>query len=122
LLRAAIAGLTFAALYGVAIRLYFYLRASRETHRWHLSAVAAAGLVGGAAFYVAQQIQTPHAPGVLDAAAFVIMAVAAAAVPAILETVHVVQARILLGTRVTTRSDTRAERPPSEPDGRSAGP
>lgn len=93
-MRTTVAGLVFALLYGAGMRLYFYLRAGGDSHRWHLPVVAVAGLLGGLGFYLAQQIRSPHPPGLLDIPAFVIMAVAAASVAAILETFYVLRARL----------------------------
>jgi hypothetical protein len=95
MLRTIAAGLTFALFYGIAIRLYLYLRVRRDAHRWHVSAVALAASLGGLAFYAAQKIRQPHVPTWLDLVAFLIMAVAAGAIPAILESVHVIRARLL---------------------------
>jgi hypothetical protein len=95
MLRTVAAGLAFALLYGIAIRLYLYLRVRRDTHRWHIPAVALAAGLGGLAFYAAQQIKQPRVPTWLDLVALLIMAVAAGTIPAILETVHVIRARLL---------------------------
>jgi len=100
MLRNAVASLLFVLLYGAAIRVYFYLRLRRDDHAWHPWAVALAAGIGGVAFYVAQQIRQPHAPTWRDLVAFSIMAVAAGAIPAILETVQVIRARLLRKTRL----------------------
>ena len=105
MLRTVVAWLTFTLVYGIAIRLYLYLRVRRDSHRWHGSAVALASALGGFAFYLAQQIKQPHAPSWRDLLAFLIMAVAAGAIPAILETVHVVQARLLRQTKLEAPRD-----------------
>jgi ribosomal protein S18 acetylase RimI-like enzyme len=96
-----LAGIVFVVVYGVAIRGYLLLRARRDADRWHWGAVAAAGLVGGLAFYLAQQVRMPHRPSLLDLAAFAIMAVAAAAIPTLLELRCVVAARLLARSTVS---------------------
>jgi hypothetical protein len=98
MLRTVAAALTFAFLYGIAMGLYWHLRVRRDSHRWHIPAVAIASGLGGLAFYAAQQIRDPHVPTGRDLAAFLIMAVAAGAIPAMLETVTVVRARLLRKT------------------------
>ena len=115
MLRTAAAGLAFALLYGIAIRLYLYLRVRRDTHRWHISAVALAASLGGLAFYAAQQIKQPHAPTWLDLVAFLIMAVAAGAIPAILETVHVLRARLLRQTTFQASPTALPRQAPRDP-------
>jgi drug/metabolite transporter (DMT)-like permease len=92
-MRTVLAGVLFAAVYGVALRWYRYLRVRRPSERWHLGAVARAALLGGAGFYAAQQVRVPHVPGWWDLAAFAIMAVAAASIPVLLEIASVVAAR-----------------------------
>jgi hypothetical protein len=114
MLRTLAAGLTFALLYGIAIRLYFYLRLRRDAHRWYVSAVALAASLGGLAFYVAQQIKTPHAPTWLDLVAFLIMAVAAGAIPMILETVHVIRARLLRQSTLQVPRTALRQQPPED--------
>ena len=100
MLRTVAAGFVFALIYGVAIRLYLYLRAQRDFARWHPRAVLVAASLGGVAFYSAQQIRQPHTPSWRDLAAFLIMTFAAAAIPAILDTAQVVQARLLRRTQL----------------------
>lgn len=92
-IRNLLAGLLLAAIYGVALRLYLAVRLGRPAERWHWPAVAYAALLGGAAMYAAQKIRAPRAPEWLDVPAFLIMAVAAAAIPAILEVSSVATAR-----------------------------
>ena len=96
MIRTALAGVLFAVVYGIALRLYQVLRARRASERWHGSAVAWSALLGGAAFYAAQQVRSPHVPGWLDVPAFLILAIAAAAIPLLFELVTVVAARAAL--------------------------
>jgi hypothetical protein len=90
-----LANLLFVLLYAVAIRVYLSRRAHREAHRWHFSAVAVAGAIGGAGFYLAQQLRDPYVPRWLDLPAFLILAVAAASIPLILDVSLVVRAHLL---------------------------
>jgi Na+/proline symporter len=113
LIRTAIAALVFAVLYGTGIRLYAYLRAGRDTHRWQVLAVAVASAMGGMGFYAAQQVRSPRPPTLLDIPAFVIMAVAAGVIPAILETTRVLQVRLLRDARVEVPQRPRL--PPDNP-------
>lgn len=90
-----LANVVFVVLYAIALRVYAHLRARRETHRWHLGAVAAAGAIGGAGFYLAQQLRDPYVPRWLDLPAFAILTVAAASIPLLLDAALVVRARLL---------------------------
>jgi len=112
-IRTAIAAIVFALLYGAGIRIYTYLRARRDADKWQSLAVAAASLVGGAGFYVAQQVKSPRPPALLDIPAFAIMAVAAGAIPAILETTRVLQIRLLRDAKVEVPRRPRV--PPDTP-------
>lgn len=89
------AGLVFALLYGIALRLYVYMRAGRDDDRWHPRAVVVAALLGGFAFYLAGQLRSPYVPRWMDLPAFFILSVAAAAIPLILELRIVPRARTL---------------------------
>jgi hypothetical protein len=125
-----LAGAIFAILYGIAVRLYLFLRAQRDSTRWHPAAVLWSTLLGGAAFYVAQQIRMPHAPSLLDLAAFLIMCLGASAIPGLLELSVVLRSRLAASTTLsfnttTERSDPRehsslngseSERSPSRKD------
>lgn len=109
-MRTVLAGITFSILYGVAIRLYLYQRARRDADRWHAPAVILAGCLGGVAFYLSLQIKTPYVPRLLDVPAFLIMAMAAAAIPVILELRVVARARMLRNATLRTparNTDTR---------------
>lgn len=105
-----LAGLLFAVVYGVALRLYQYLRVRRASHRWSPEAVVAAASLGGAGLYAAQQLRDPHVPRWLDLPAFLIMVVAAAAIPVMFEVSSVLAARAAI-------RPTIAVPPPRDPDG-----
>lgn len=107
-----IAGLVFAVLYGVALRIYTVLRAQRDSIRWHGRALFLSTLAGGAAFYLAQQIRAPHAPTARDAAAFAILCLGASAIPVILELGTVIPARLARGATLRV-PQSPGEGPPS---------
>jgi hypothetical protein len=67
----------------------------------------------GQAFYAAQQVKSPRPPTLLDIPAFVIMAAAAGAIPAILETTRILQVRLLRDTKVELPQEPRV--PPDAP-------
>jgi hypothetical protein len=112
-MRTILAGITFTILYGIAVRLYVYRRVRRDADRWHVPAVMKSGLLGGLAFYLSSQIKSPYVPRLLDIPAFLILAIAATAIPVIIELKVVLQARRL--KKATLQSPPIA---PSEREGR----
>jgi hypothetical protein len=76
-MRELIARLVFVAAFAVAVGAYGRLRKRYPRREWQWWPIVLSALVGGGAFYLSQQIARPHAPGLLDLPAFLIMVVAA---------------------------------------------
>lgn len=105
MIRDVAAGVVFAILYGVAVRVFVVLRAQRESARWHPRGLALSTAIGGLAFYAAQQIRMPHFPEILDLAAFAIMCLGASAIPVLFEL------GVVLPARWASRTSFRAPQP-----------
>ena len=116
--RTIFAGLVFAVLYGIAVRVFVLLRARRESTRWHLPAIALASTVGGIGFYIAQQVRSPHSPTWLDLPAFAIMCFAASAIPLLFELAVVIPSRLARTSsiRVPARLGQAPPPPPTDSD------
>ena len=93
MIRTIVAGSVFTLVYGVAIRLYVYLRNRRPSEKWHVMALIYSGLVGGTGVYLAEKIRHPVFPQWLDLPAFLILAFAASSIPIFIELRVVLTAR-----------------------------